>query len=128
MGFRRYTAIDNHRRGLPPGRRIARWPIKKNIHVVKDGDAWKVEVEGNKRASAVTGTQQESIARARHLGRNNPGGAEVSIHGVNGKVRAKDTIKPANDPKDIPGLGTPARGNVDAAACRSRNRSRRSDQ
>lgn len=73
---------------------------KKNIHVVKDGDDWKVRVEGNARASAVTGTQQASIARARELGKNNPGGAEVNIHGVDGKIRAKDTIKPANDPRE----------------------------
>ncbi len=76
---------------------------KKNIHVVKSGNDWKVKVEGNSRASAVTGTQKESIARAREIGRANPAGAELNIHGEDGKIRAKDSVPPANDPSGTPG-------------------------
>lgn len=76
---------------------------KKNIHVVKRGNDWRVQVEGNSRASAVTGTQRESIAKARALGRANSGGAELNIHGVDGKIRAKDSVPPANDPRNTPG-------------------------
>ena len=78
-------------------------PSKKNIHVVKSGSDWKVMVEGNSRASAVTGTQKASIDRARSIGHANPGGAELTIHGVDGKIRAKDSVRPANDPRNIKG-------------------------
>lgn len=78
-------------------------PSKKDIHVVKSGEDWKVQVEGNSRASAVTGTQKESIAKARAIGRANPAGAELNIHGVDGKIRAKDSVAPANDPRNIKG-------------------------
>ncbi|AWK76989.1 hypothetical protein CBI38_36925 (plasmid) [Rhodococcus oxybenzonivorans] len=82
---------------------VERVATKKNIHVVKSGDAWKVKVEGNSRASAVTGTQKESIAKARELGRANSAGAELNIHGVDGKIRAKDSVPPATDPRNTPG-------------------------
>lgn len=76
---------------------------KKNIHVVKSGDDWKVKVVGNSRATAVTGTQKESIAKARAVGHANPGGAELNIHGVDGRIRAKDSIPPGNDPRSSKG-------------------------
>ena len=76
---------------------------KKNIHVVQSGNDWKVKVEGNSRATAVTGTQKESIAKAREIGRANPAGAELNIHGVDGRIRAKDSVPPGNDPKNVKG-------------------------
>ncbi|WP_080733940.1 DUF2188 domain-containing protein [Rhodococcoides fascians] len=76
---------------------------KKDIHVVKSGDDWKLKVEGNSRATAVTGTQKEAIAKAREVGRANPAVAEFNIHGVDGRIRAKDTVPPGNDPRSSKG-------------------------
>lgn len=73
-----------------------------NRHVVKRDDGWAVVAPEAKRASAVTGTQKEAIDRAKIIV-GNAGGGEVSIHGADGKIRAADTVKPGNDPRDIKG-------------------------
>ena len=73
-----------------------------NRNVVPDGSGgWKV-TGGGTRASAKTSTQADAIARAKEIV-GNAGGGEVSISGRDGKIRAKDTVKPGNDPRDIPG-------------------------
>ncbi|MBX9244643.1 DUF2188 domain-containing protein [Actinotalea ferrariae] len=69
--------------------------------VPNPGGGWDVTGAG-KRASAHTDTQAEAIARAKEIV-GNAGGGEVSIHGRDGKVRAKDTVEPGNDPRNIPG-------------------------
>jgi hypothetical protein len=33
----------------------------------------------------------------------NQGGGELTIMGVDGKIRAKDTVEPGNDPRKIKG-------------------------
>jgi uncharacterized protein YdaT len=71
-------------------------------HVVKHEDGWAVMKEDHERASAVTRTQAEAIERAREIV-GNAGGGEVLIHGEDNKIRAKDTIKPGNDPRNVPG-------------------------
>lgn len=73
-----------------------------NRHVVKREDGWAVVAPEAKRASAVTGTQKEAIDRAKTIV-GKAGGGEVSIHGADGKIRAADTVKPGNDPRDIKG-------------------------
>ena len=71
-------------------------------NVVPDGNGgWKVTGGGN-RASAVTATQAQAISRAKEIVAN-AGGGEVSISGRDGKIRAKDTVKPGNDPQDVMG-------------------------
>lgn len=50
--------------------------------------------EGNSRASYVTQTQEQARLKARDLAIKNQ--SEVLLHGVNGKIRAKDSY--ANDP------------------------------
>lgn len=65
------------------------------------GGGWDV-TGGGKRASAHTDTQAAAIARAKEIVRNQ-GGGEVSISGRDGKIRAKDTVAPGNDPREIPG-------------------------
>ncbi|MEU3473867.1 DUF2188 domain-containing protein [Rhodococcus sp. NPDC006774] len=57
---------------------------------------------GGKRASAHTDTQREAIARAKEIVAN-AGGGEVSIQGRDGRIRAKDTVDPGRDPRNIPG-------------------------
>jgi hypothetical protein len=61
-----------------------------------DGD-WEVVKPGASRASAVAPTQQEVINRGRGI-LGNDGGGELVIKGRDGKIRAKDTIAPGNDP------------------------------
>jgi hypothetical protein len=72
-------------------------------HVVpsKDG-GWDVKAGGAQRASAHTDTQAQAQARAREI-IHNAGGGEMLTHGRDGAIRAKDTIKPGNDPRGIPG-------------------------
>ena len=66
-------------------------------HVVKDGDDWVVRKPGAERASARLDTQREADQRAAEILRN-VGGGERITHGVDGKIRSKDTIVPGNDP------------------------------
>jgi hypothetical protein len=54
------------------------------------------------RRSAHADTQAEAIARAKEIV-HNAGGGEVTIHGRDGQIRAKDTVDPGNDPRNIPG-------------------------
>lgn len=67
----------------------------KNIHVTKRPDGmWQAIGEGNSRASCVTKTQEQARQKARDLAIKNH--SEVLIHGVNGKIRARDSY--GNDP------------------------------
>lgn len=61
----------------------------KNIHVVKRGNNWAATQEKAQRASGIFPTQREAINRAREIAKNN--GQEVVIHGVDGKVREKNS-------------------------------------
>lgn len=66
-------------------------------HVVPRADGWAVVKPGATRASATAPTQAAAQARARTI-LGNDGGGEMNTHGVNGQIRAKDTIAPGNDP------------------------------
>jgi hypothetical protein len=66
-------------------------------HVTKDGDDWVVRKPGAERVSARLDTQREADQRAAEILRN-AGGGERITHGVDGKIRSKDTIAPGNDP------------------------------
>ena len=69
--------------------------MRKNYHVTKRPDGnWQAIGEGNSRASCVTSTQEQARLKARDLAIKNH--SEVLIHGVNGKIRAKDSY--GNDP------------------------------
>jgi hypothetical protein len=67
-----------------------------------DGDGWEVRKPGATRASAITPTQSEAIARARDI-LGNDGGGELKVRGRNGQIRAQDTIHPGNDPRSSEG-------------------------
>ncbi len=66
----------------------------KNQHVVPHSDGWAVRGEGNERATATFGTQQEAIDRGRDIARNQE--SEFLIHGRDGRIRARDSY--GNDP------------------------------
>jgi len=72
-------------------------------HVVPNPDGgWDVKKPDALRASAHANTQAEAQDRAREIIRNQ-GGGEMLIHGKHGAIRAKDTIKPGNDPRSSKG-------------------------
>lgn len=58
---------------------------------------WDVKKPGASRASAHADTQAAGQARARQI-LENLGGGEMVTKGRDGKIRAKDTIAPGNDP------------------------------
>lgn len=66
----------------------------KNIHVVHDGEQWKVKQDNAMRSSGNFETQREAIYRARQIAQNK--GQEVAIHGLDGRIRAKHSY--GNDP------------------------------
>ncbi len=66
----------------------------KNIHVVHDGEQWKVKQDNAMRSSGNFETQREAIDRARQIAQNK--GQEVAIHGLDGRIRAKHSY--GNDP------------------------------
>lgn len=71
-----------------------------NYHVSKDKEKgkWRVRKEGANKVSEYADTQKEAEKRAKELSANS-GGGEVRIHGLDGKIRDSDTVKPGNDPK-----------------------------
>lgn len=76
-----------------------------NYHITYDRDKkrWKIIKAGATRASTFADTQEEAQKIAKRLS-SNQGGGEVRIHRKdNNKIRDSDTVKPGNDPKDIPG-------------------------
>lgn len=69
--------------------------MRKNIHVTKRPDGqWQAIGEGNSKASFVTATQEQARQKARALAIKSK--SEVLVHGVNGKIRARDSY--GNDP------------------------------
>ena len=64
---------------------------KRNHHVVYKEDSWKVVRGGSERAIETFGTQQEAIARAKSIARSQ--GTAVYIHGVDGRIRERETYE-----------------------------------
>jgi hypothetical protein len=58
---------------------------------------WVNKKNGAGKASSVHGTQQEAAEAAREMLKNQ-GGGELTIKGLNGQIRSKDTVVPGNDP------------------------------
>ncbi len=65
--------------------------------VYKRGDSWVNKRNDADRASSLHKTQKEAIDSAHGLLSNQRGG-ELTIKGLDGKIRSKDTISPGNDP------------------------------
>jgi len=69
-----------------------------NYHVTKNQiGGWDAKKEGSQRASVNVNTQREAEKLAKQYS-SNSGGGEVRVHGVDGKIRDSDTVKPGNDP------------------------------
>jgi threonine dehydratase len=68
-----------------------------NQHVVPHNEKWAVRCANNSKATVVTPTQTSAIKIARKIAINQ--GAEVVIHGQNGKIRDSDSY--GNDPSSI---------------------------
>jgi hypothetical protein len=66
----------------------------KNQHVVRREDGWAVRGEGNKRDTSHHDTQRQANDAASDIARNQ--GSEVLIHGVDGKIRERNSY--GNDP------------------------------
>ncbi|SEH66507.1 DUF2188 domain-containing protein [Magnetospirillum fulvum] len=66
----------------------------RNQHVVPHENGWAVKGADTSRATAVHQTQQAAIDHARSIARNQ--GAELLIHGTDGRIRARDSY--GNDP------------------------------
>lgn len=67
----------------------------KNQHVTKNPNGgWNVKGEGNSKATKHTNTQKEAINVAKDIAKNQK--SEVVIHGVDNKIRDKDSY--GNDP------------------------------
>lgn len=64
--------------------------MRKNQHVTRNSNGtWNVLGENNSRATRIHGNQIQAIQHARKIAINQK--SEVVIHGVNGKIRAKDS-------------------------------------
>ncbi len=61
----------------------------KNVHVVKNADNWSVKTEGSQKAYRTVSTQKEAIQIGKNVASNNS--SELLIHGVNGKIREKNS-------------------------------------
>ena len=66
--------------------------------VYKRGDGkWVNKRHDASKASSVHDTQKAAEDSAREMLKNQ-GGGELITHGLDGKIRSKDTISPGNDP------------------------------
>ncbi len=61
----------------------------KNVRVTPKGDQWQVKSDGASKAAKITNTKQEAVDAARTIARNQ--GAELTIHGQDGKIQSKDS-------------------------------------
>lgn len=68
--------------------------MKKNQHVVPNGDGWGVKGEGNERLTSRHDTQGRAIEAAREIAIRNR--SEVVIHRPDGRIRDRDLY--GNDP------------------------------
>lgn len=70
----------------------------RNRSVYKRPDGkWVNKRNDSDKAGSVHDTQGEANRRAREM-LQNQGGGELTTHGLDGKIRSKDTIPPGNDP------------------------------
>ena len=63
--------------------------MKKSQHVVPRSGGWGVRGAGNSRDTGLFQTQNEAVARARRIARNQ--GSELLIHGRDGRIRERSS-------------------------------------
>jgi uncharacterized protein YdaT len=73
--------------------------MNKNQHVVPHQGKWAVKGEGNQKNTLITDTQEQAIAKAREIAKNQE--SELLIHGRDGAIREKNSY--GNDPKNVKG-------------------------
>lgn len=66
------------------------------IYRRENGD-WVNQRNDADKASSLHRTQKEAIEAGKQM-LTNQGGGELSVKGLNGQIRSKDTIAPGNDP------------------------------
>jgi hypothetical protein len=65
-------------------------------HVTPGGNDWKIQRGGSSRASARFETKAQALSRAREMARNS--GAQLFIHGRDGKIQEERTYPRSSDP------------------------------
>ena len=66
--------------------------MRKEIHVTKSQNGnWRVKQPDNQRASAICETQTKAREVARVIAKNQ--GLEMVVHGVDGRIREKNTYR-----------------------------------
>lgn len=73
-----------------------------DYNVFKNDHGWAIQGQGNSRVSAYAPTQKQAYDRAREIV-SNRGGGDISLHGLDGRIRDKNTIPKGNDPRNIKG-------------------------
>lgn len=68
----------------------------------RDDGNWEVRKPGVDRASAITSTQADGIARGWEILAKD-GGGELQVRSLKGTIRAQDTIPSGNDPRSWKG-------------------------
>ena len=63
----------------------------------RDDGKWVNKRNDSGKASSVHKTQSDAIDAAAKMLKGH-GGGELSVKGIDGKIRSKDTISPGNDP------------------------------
>jgi hypothetical protein len=62
---------------------------KGDVHVVRSDKGWRVEVEGQSRASDTYETQQAAWQQAKQIAQRNQ--SEALLHGRDGQIRKRNT-------------------------------------
>ena len=73
-----------------------------NYNVFQTSGGWAAKRVGAQRAASVSTTQSQAYAAAKVFA-SNAGGGDVSVHGRDGQIREKNTIRPASDPRSSKG-------------------------
>jgi uncharacterized protein DUF2188 len=68
----------------------------RTVYRRSNGD-WVNKRNDSDKASSVHTTQKDAENTAKQMTKNQ-GGGEVTVKGENGRIRSKDTVKPAPDP------------------------------
>lgn len=68
--------------------------MRKTQHVVRHPEGWALKKGGGERATKVFDTQKEAITFGKTVSQNQ--GAELFIHGKNGRIRERNSY--GNDP------------------------------
>jgi len=63
----------------------------------RDDGSWANKRSDATRPSTLHDTQRDAVDAARGM-LHNQGGGELTVKGVDGRIRSKDTIPPGNDP------------------------------